>query len=160
MRIDPDKYLYPFIKHWPVPSETAETLLIRREGNEAVFLNELRFQTNTALNLRNSLENTNMPAVKAALGQEGIVESKDYRGVPVIAAVRAVSDSPWSLVAKMDTAEVYALLHERLWLTILLVSLLLIGAGAGIGVIWRHQRVQFYKERYNMAEALRDGEAR
>jgi PAS domain S-box-containing protein len=50
--------------------------------------------------------------------------------------------------------------HERLWLTILLVSLLLIGAGAGIGVIWRHQRVQFYKERYKMAEALREGEAR
>ena len=160
MRIDPDKYLYPFIKHWPVPSKTAETLLIRREGNEAVFLNELRFQTNTALNLRSSLENTNMPAVKAALGQEGIVESKDYRGAPVIAAVRAVSDSPWSLVAKMDTAEVYAPVHERLWLTILLVSLLLIGAGAGIGVIWRHQRVQFYKERYKMAEVLREGEAR
>ena len=52
-----------------------------------------------------------------------------------IAAVRAVSDSPWSLVAKMDTAEVYAPVHERLWLTILLVSLLLIGAGAGIGAV-------------------------
>src|ERR1035437_6352851 len=160
LRIDPDKYLYPFIKHWPVPSETAEILLIRREGNEAVFLNELRFQTNTALNLRSSLENTNMPAVKAALGQKGIVEGVDYRGVPVLAALRAVPDSPWFLVARMDTAEVYAPLRERLWLTILLVSLLLISAGAGIGVIWRHQRVQFYKERYKMAEALREGEAR
>src|ERR1035437_1257825 len=160
LRIDPDKYLYPFIKHWPVPSETAEILLIRREGNEAVFLNELRFQTNTALNLRSSLENTNMPAVKAALGQKGIVEGADYRGVPVLAALRAVPDSPWFLVARMDTAEVYAPLRERLWLTILLVSLLLISAGAGIGVIWRHQRVQFYKERYKMAEALREGEAR
>src|ERR1035437_2488868 len=160
MRIDPDKYLYPFIKHWPVPSETAETLLIRREGNEAVFLNELRFQTNTALNLRNSLEKTNMPAVKAALGQKVIVEGADYRGVPVLAALRVIPDSPWSLVARMDTAEVYAPLRERLWLTILLVSLLLISAGAGIGVIWRHQRVQFYKERYKMAEALREGEAR
>jgi PAS domain S-box-containing protein len=160
LRIDPDKYLYPFIKRWPTPSRTAETLLVRREGNEAVFLNELRFQTNTALSLRSSLENTNMPAVKAALGQEGIVEGVDYRGVPVIAAVRAVSDSPWFLVAKMDTAEVYVPLHERLRLTVLLVSLLLIGAGAGIGVIWWHQRVQFYKDRYKMAEALREGEAR
>ena len=42
LRIDPETYLYPFIKRWPTPSRTAETLLVRREGNEAVFLNELR----------------------------------------------------------------------------------------------------------------------
>ena len=99
LRIDPSVYLYPFIQRWPTPSETAETLLIRREGNEAVFLNELKFQKNTALALRVSLDNTDLPAVKAALGQEGIVEGVDYRGVPVLAAVRAVPDSPWFLVA-------------------------------------------------------------
>ena len=58
LRIDPSVYLYPFIERWPTPSETAETLLIRREGNEAVFLNELKFQKNTALTLRVSLDNT------------------------------------------------------------------------------------------------------
>ena len=60
----------------------------------------------------------------------------------------------------MDTAEVYAPLRERLRLTILFVSLLLISAGAGIGAIWRHQRVRFYKERYKMAEALRRSETK
>ncbi len=49
LRIDPSIYLYPLVQRWPTPSETAETLLIRREGNEAVFLNELKFQKNTAL---------------------------------------------------------------------------------------------------------------
>jgi hypothetical protein len=77
VRIDPDVYLYPFIQRWRVPSETAETLLIRREGNEAVFLNELRFKTNTALTLRSSLANTDMHAVRAALGQDGVVEGLD-----------------------------------------------------------------------------------
>ena len=52
LRINPDTYLYPFISRWPTISRTAETLLVRREGNEAVFLNELKFQTNTALTLR------------------------------------------------------------------------------------------------------------
>jgi len=120
LRIDPEVYLYPFIQRWPVPSETAETLLIRREGNEAVFLNELKFQKNTALALRVSLDNTNLPAVKAALGQEGIVEGVDYRGVPVLAVVRAVPDSPWFLLAKMDAAEVYAPMRERLWMAFFL----------------------------------------
>jgi PAS domain S-box-containing protein len=63
-------------------------------------------------------------------------------------------------VAKMDTAEVYAPMRERLRLTILLASLLLISAGLGVGAIWRHQRSRFYKERYKMAETLRASEVR
>jgi len=35
------------------------------------------------------------------LGQTGIMQGMDYRGVPVIAAVCAVNDSPWFLVAKI-----------------------------------------------------------
>ena len=137
--IDPNTYLYPFIQRWPTPSETAETLLIRREGNEAVFLNELKFQKNTALTLRIPLESRDVPAVKAALGEEGNVEGIDYRGVPVLAAVRAVPDSPWLLVARMDAAEVYAPMRERLWLTVLFVVVLLFAAAAGVGLVWRDQ---------------------
>jgi PAS domain S-box-containing protein len=160
LRIDPEIYLYPFIKRWPTPSQTAETLLVRRDGNDALFLNDLKFGTNTALNLRIPLTNTNVPAVKAILGEKGIVEGVDYRGEPVLASLHAVPDSPWFLEARIDTAEVYAPLRERLRLTLLLVSLLLISAGAGIGAIWRQQRSRFYKERYEMAEVLRESEER
>jgi PAS domain S-box-containing protein len=161
LRIDPATYLYPFIKRWPTPSRTAETLLVRRDGNEALFLNELKFETNTALNLRIPLTSKDVPAVKAILGQEeGIVEGMDYRGVSVLAALQAIPDSPWFLVARMDAAEVYAPLRERLWLTILLVGALLAGAGAGAGAIGRHQRARVYKERSKVAEALRESEER
>ena len=44
LQIDPETYLYPFIKRWPTPSQTAETLLVRRDGNDVLFLNELKFQ--------------------------------------------------------------------------------------------------------------------
>jgi len=160
LRINPEAYLYPFLSRWPTSSRTAETLLVRRDGNDVLFLNELKFKTNTALNLRISLENTNVAAVKAVLGQEGVVEGVDYRGVPTLAALHHVPDSPWFLIARMDAAEVYAPLRERLRLTILLASLLLISVGLGIGAIWRHLRVQFYKERYQIAEALRESEER
>ena len=153
MRISPETYLYPFIKRWPVPSESAETLLIRREGNEAVFLNELRFRTNTALALRISMDKLNVPAVNAALGQTGIVEGVDYRGVPVIAAVRAVPDSPWFMVAKMDTAEMFAPLRERLRQLIIMTGILIFGVGAGLGLFWRQQRVRFYQARLEAEEA-------
>jgi PAS domain S-box-containing protein len=154
LRINPAVLLFPYIRQWPVPSETAETLLVRREGNEAVFLNELRFQTNTALNLRISLENTNVVAVKAVLGQKGIIEGRDYRGVPVIAAVRAVPGSPWFMVAREDVAEVFAPLRERLWQLIFTLGVLIFGSGAGVGLVWRQQRVRFYRARLE-AEADR-----
>ena len=147
LRIDPETYLYPFIKRWPTASLTAETLLVRREGNEAVFLNELRFQTNTALNLRAPLDRIALPAVQAALGREGVVEGVDYRGMPVVAALRLIPDSPWSLVARMDTAEAYGPMREQLWQVVVMTGTLLFGAGACMGLVWRQQRVRFYRER-------------
>jgi PAS domain S-box-containing protein len=161
LRINPTTYLYPFINQWPIPSRTAETLIVRREGNEAVFLNELKFQKNTALNLRFPLEEKNeLPAVKAALGQEGIVEGIDYRGVPVIAAVRAVPDSPWFLVARMDTEEAYGPLRRELRASIVFVGTLLMAAGASVGFIWKRQSAYFYRRQSETAGALRESEAK
>ncbi len=160
LRIDPEQYLYPFLQRWPTASRTAETLLVRRDGTDVLFLNELRFQKNTAFTLRRPLTSTNLPAVKAALGQEGVEEGVDYRGVPVVAAVRVVPDSPWSLVARMDAAEIDAPLRERLWLIVALVSVTLLAAGAGVGLIWRQQELRSARERYRAAEGLDQSEAR
>lgn len=153
-RINPQTYLYPFIKRWPAYSKTAETLLVRREGNEAVFLNELRFATNTALNLRMSLDRVVSPAAQAVLGREGIMEGFDYRGVRVLAALSTIPDSPWSLVARVDTTEVYAVVRERRWLVIGMMVILLFSAGACVGLIWRQQRVRFYRDQARLSSAL------
>ena len=147
LRINPETYLYPFLKRWPVPSATAETLLVRREGNDVVFLNELRFQTNTALNLRIPLTTPDNNAVKAVLGQTGVVESRDHYGSVVLSDVRAVPNSPWFLVARVDGREFFAPMLERLWQTIFALVILLLGAGAGVGLLWRQQRVRFYREK-------------
>ncbi|MGO8745007.1 MAG: PAS domain S-box protein [Thermoguttaceae bacterium] len=156
MGIDPYAYLYPFIQRWPTPSETAETLLVRREGDEAVFLNELRFQKDAALTHRIPLERQDNPAVKAVLGEEGSVEGIDYRGVPVLAAVRAVPDAPWFLVARMDAAEVFAPMRERLWLTVLFAGALLLGTAAGVGLIWQGHLARVNCERAEAAATLRE----
>jgi len=157
--INPEKYLYPFINQWPTPSKTAETLLVRRQGNEVLFLNELRFKKNTALNLRVPLnKNKEMPAVKAVLGQEGIVEGTDYRGIPVIAFVCAVPDSPWFLVARMDTSEVYTPLKGKLWVTIILVGILLAGASAGVDLVSKQQLASFNRQKCEASKLLMGSE--
>jgi PAS domain S-box-containing protein len=160
LRIDPDSWLYPFIKRWPGASRTAETLLVRREGNEAVFLNELRFQTNTALNLRAPLDRVALPAVQAALGREGFMEGVDYRGEPVLAALQVIPDSPWSLVARMDAAEALGPIREEGWRVAAMIGALLFGAGACVELVWWQHRVRFYREKARTTEALQGSEVR
>ena len=158
--IDPGRSLYPLIGRWSTLSTSAETLLVRRDGDDVLYLNELRFRKNTALSLRFPLTRTELPAVKAVLGQEGIVEGTNYRGVPVIAALRAVPDTPWFLVTGIDVDEFLASIQESLWLTAGLVAVLLVFSGAALALLWRQQRLRHYSERARATEALVTGAAR
>ena len=40
LRSDAASYLYPLIQSWPTSSRSGETLLVRREGDAVVYLNE------------------------------------------------------------------------------------------------------------------------
>jgi len=109
LRADPRQFLYPALQTWPVPSATAETMLVRRDEDQVLFLNELRHRSDSAFSLRLPATRTDLPAVQAVFGQaEGIVSGRDYREQPVLAAVHRVPGSPWVLVAKIDRAEALA----------------------------------------------------
>lgn len=148
LRIEPDKFFYPFIQSWPTPSRSAESLLVRREGNEIVFLNELRHRKNTALTLRFPISEKQLPAAMAARGQEGIVEGLDYRGVKVLASIWSIPDTNWFLIAKVDLEEIYAPIRERARFVIILVGILIVSAGVIIGFFWGQEASQFYQKQY------------
>lgn len=106
--IDPDSFLYPLIQSWPIKSQSTETLLVRRDGDDVLFLNELRYKKGAALSLRIPLTNKQLPSAQAMLGSAKVTEGIDYRRVPVIAALRRVPDTPWFMVSKIDKAELFA----------------------------------------------------
>ena len=142
--------LYSLIQSWPIVSRSAETMLIRREGNEVVVLNELRHRKGTPFTLRFSLQEANPLAAMVARGEEGTVEGVDYRGVPVVAVVARIPDSPWYLVVKIDAAEIYTPLRERFHLVLGLLIVLIAGAGVSLATIWSNQQARFYRQRYEM----------
>nr|HPM41031.1 PAS domain S-box protein [bacterium] len=138
LQIDPRQFLYPLIQSWPVPSDTAETLLVRREGDEVLFLNELRHRKGTAMKLRLSLSEGELPAAMAVQGVEGIVEGRDYRGIKVIAALKAVPGSTWFLSAKVDEGEVLLPLRRlSAVLFAIVMAVFLVGAVAGLFLMRR-----------------------
>jgi PAS domain S-box-containing protein len=148
LEIDPFIYLYPLIQSWPTSSLTGETLLIRREGDEILFLNELRHRKDTALSMRRSVSEESLPAAVAVRGHQGIVDGHDYRGVKVLSAVRAIPDSPWFLVAKIDSEEVYAPILERAGYIGLIVGLFILAAGISSVLWWRQQSAVHYRRQY------------
>ena len=162
--IEPHRFLYPLVQSWPTPSRTAETLLVHREGDEVVYLNELRHRTNTALALRLPMNRPNYPAAMAVQGREGVFEGTDYRDMPVLAATRKIPGTPWFMEAKVDQEEIYAPLRQEAWTVGLMTALLLLAALLGIGLLWRQQKLESSRrelaDRARAEAVLRESEQR
>lgn len=126
LRIDAEQTFYPLVSRWPVPSMTAEALIVTPVGDEVLALSGLRFRANAAFEYRVPIKTSSTPAARAARGEKGIVESNDYRGEPVIAGVRAIADTAWFLVVKIDQAEAYHTTRVQLAGLLAIVLLLLL----------------------------------
>jgi PAS domain S-box-containing protein len=150
LRIDPQKVLYPLIQSWPTPSKSAETLLLRREGNEILYLNELRHQKKTELILRKPVASKNLPASLAVQGIKGTVNGIDYRDVPVIAAMNKIPGTQWYMVAKIDKEEIISELNDQMRMIVALIVLFILAIGLFLGFIRRNQRVRFFQEKYEI----------
>ena len=111
--VDPARFLYPLIQTWPSRSDTAETILVERNGDEVVFLNKLRFNPNSALNLKIPLTQQEVPAVQAVLGSVGFLEGLDYRDKPVVAYITPMEGTNWFMVSEVDRSELYAEIYDR-----------------------------------------------
>lgn len=160
LRINPETFLYPFISQWPIPDETAETVLVRRDGESALFLNPLSFYQNAALNYRIPLTETHVVAVMGVLGQTGIAEGVDYRNTSVLADLRPIQGTSWIMVTKIDADEVYVPLQRRARETVLFFGALMFGSGAGLGMLWWQQRWRFYQAQAALTESLQKSEER
>ncbi|MCX6329138.1 MAG: PAS domain S-box protein [Bacteroidia bacterium] len=148
LRIDPYKVLYPLIQSWPVTSKTSETLIFHREGDEVVYLNELRHMKNTELVFRKPVSLENLPASMALQGISETTDGIDYRGVQVIAAMKKIPESPWYMVSKVDREEVFGGLISQSGFIKIIVFLFILVTGSVLGFFWWNQRVTFYREKY------------
>jgi PAS domain S-box-containing protein len=139
LRVDPRRWLFPMLQAWPQPSESGEILLVRRDGDDALLLNDTRHAPGAALRLRLPLA-AKSAATQALLGRTGSFETADYRGVPVLAAAVWVPESPWCLLATKELSEIDAGLHgEKRLLRLMTAGLALLFGTALFGLWWRER---------------------
>ncbi len=159
--IDPDAEFYPLLKAVPLLVTSAETLLVRKEGANTLYLNELDFRKNSALKLTLPLSDARLPAAAALRGRTGFFEGVDYRGVKVFSAIAYIEDPKWAVVTKIDRDKLLAPVKTReyFWL-----ALLLLAAGLVYAVLWatsaarrRAEAAALEKTRQLLAEAEKTG---
>ena len=140
LTIDPSVSLFKNVLAWPGVSATAESLLVSREGDEVLYVNELRHQKNTAVRLRRSAVDPALPEARAITGRPTLPDDVlyDYRGVRVVAATARIPGSEWALVTKMDHAEAQGPLRTALAWTWMMLAGVLFGVFAL--AMWQHER--------------------
>jgi len=151
LQIDPASFLYPLIRVWPIQSLTAETLLVRQEGENLLFLNELRHRQGEGLTLRLPVDTPDLPPGMFLRGKLDPLNSVDYRGVPVVAAVAKVPGTSWLMVAKVDKDEVFAPVAKLKQWSTAVGLVFLVGCGI-LFFVWLHGN----QTRYRHLKAQRD----
>lgn len=153
-----DQTLNPLVGSWPVPTQTAETYLVRRDGDSVRFLTPLRHRPGAALTLTQLLSTRGLPAARAAQGEHGILEGgRDYRQVPVLAYAAAVGGTPWLMLAEIDEVEAYAGIRTMAWVTGLVMVLGLSLVYTAAYLMWRRDR---QRQELAALQAQRAAEAR
>jgi len=155
------RFLFSLIQSWPVESKTGETLLVTRDGGDVLFLNELRYQKDTALKLRlpihGGINALTVPTKEMMKGYYGALEAFDYRGKPVLAYNIAVPDTSWGMVVKMETGEVLEHVRRLQSIVWIIAAFFILGAGAILWTWWKKQKIerQAHEQLSSLAEDLR-----
>jgi PAS domain S-box-containing protein len=155
LRIDPEHLLFPMLRRWPVPSPTAEVLLVRREGDSVRFLCRRQDSREDSLPLRSAIDaSSQVPARFVVNSGAGFLEATDYRGIPVIAVTRPVPGTPWQLIVKKDRSEAYAALGSQAWLTLSLLGVWIAATILGLRYFWERRARRADRQRLVLAERI------
>lgn len=156
LRVNPKEYLFPLIQEWPSQSKTSETLIVRKEDDNVLFLNDLRSKQNSALNFRIPLTEKEFPSVMAVSGYKGVFEGKNYNGVNVLADIEPVEGTNWFMIAEVSENEIYSGLYARELFIILITFIMIILTVTGLGWVYHFRQKNIYKELFVKEKELKE----
>ena len=126
---DPWRMFLPFIGPGSEPTPTSETLLVWKQGNDAIIFAPSRKLRGEASLFRRSLAERTFEARVAGEGDLRFGEFTDYRGAKVFGAARRIRVAGDNLVRKVDRDQALSEYHRRavLEVVVAVLSLLLFG---------------------------------
>jgi len=134
--LDPYIKLYELLKNNQSLTKSDESLLVRREGNNLVYISPLKGDYKVFHQLQNTSKD--LASAFAYDNPGGFNEVRDYYGDDVLVTGRKIKNSSWSLVQKISASE--ALSESNKYHKYILITFILIVTIVALAfiAIWRH----------------------
>lgn len=144
LKQDAKDFLYSVLEIMPIPRKTAESILLKKDGNEVLFLSELKGRADSALKLRIPLSQQGDIAVMAINGAEGFNRGRGYNGEEVLAFILPIPDSSWKLITQIESKEIFPFISRpSLQIFWILVLVILFSLAGFIGIKERYKKAHF-----------------
>ena len=151
----PEAGLFPLLADEAERARTAETLLVDLAADPPAFLSPLREPISPDAEPPRRSLGALRDLGRTAGGRGAVGETLDYRGVPVLAAVRPIAAAGWTLALKVDRDEALAEFRRSGRLAgVVAASLLLALAGFLIALHREQQRARLLQEQIRQARAM------
>ncbi len=150
LQADPAVFLYESLKRWPVPSDSAETLLLQRENGKLRLVSPLRHPPSPPFGQQMPLDDRDTLSARIASGPAALgvpIEAEDYRGVPVVGMAREVPGTDWVLVVKIDASEIKAPTSGYIWSIALAAGFALLSIGVAAVLLSQRRALVIARER-------------
>jgi PAS domain S-box-containing protein len=129
--------LYPLLKLPAVGIDSAEAILIRRDGAVVTYLSPLR-NGDQPLVRQLALNSPDLAAAAALKAPGAFIQARDYAGNTGLGIARTVPGSNWVLLVKVNRDEALGPANARMTRLMIILSLALLLALAALAAVWRH----------------------
>ncbi len=154
--------LFPLLHQPGAPWASAEALLVRRDDAAVTYLSPTTGGRH-AFAWRLAFDTPDLAAAYAIDHPGGFFGRRDYRGATVLVASRAVSNAPWTLLYKIDSAEALGSSEARLRALLMGIALAVAVVIAAFFAVWRHgasRRASAAAARYETLSGRHEAQSR
>lgn len=140
--IDPNHFLMPVVSTWPVESESAETVLLRKIDDDLQRITPVRNtgSQKTLVSIHPPKEFTPGGLIKR--GEVGFFAGYDFRNTSIYAGIKKIANSQWYLVAKISQEEATQPLNTLLLIILAVTAAILCITAIILRLWWLQQQAQ------------------
>lgn len=149
MILDPESGLYDLMQSMPSDGNTGEVIVVKKDGDDIVYINPLRFKENSSLSFRVPVNTSDLPAARAIMGYDGTEIGTDYRNHRVLAVTKTIPGFGWGIVVKKDIREVFQGLRTWEFLIYSTVILLILSVLFMFRHLTDRRNLSIYAQRVN-----------
>ncbi|MCX6285992.1 MAG: ATP-binding protein [Bacteroidetes bacterium] len=150
--IDPSGNLFPTLASWPVKRITAENILLHHDARSTFYLSGSRINPDTIIAFKTPSPVDEICKTIPLSGSLMLSDSKDYRGMPVLAELRHIEGTNWWIICKIDKSELTAPLQKSALNLVLYIAIFVLVITISAALIWKNQQLEHYRSRFKFQQ--------